>query len=119
MATKANGRWQEVALQFCTLASSPLGHLAIEHGSDWGVADEIAVGDKQQGGRDNANKDDFRQAWNGPSGHPNLQDLNQRQVGDIEPIGGVGNEADLKTFSGEERTEHPDETENHQPDEKC
>ena len=92
--------------------------LAVEHRSDRGIADEIAIGQKKQYGRYDANNDDLYQARERPLGYPNLHDLDEGQVSDVEPVGGIGNEADFRTLPREEFAEHPDQTENHKPDEQ-
>ena len=92
--------------------------LTVEHGSERGIADEIAVGNKEQCGRYGTNDVDLYQARQRPLGYPNLHDLDEGQVSDVEPVGGIGNEADFRALSGEEFTENPDQAEDHQPDEE-
>ena len=105
-------------MQFCPLTSTRFGHLAIEHRSDRGVADQIAVGDKEQSSRYEADDGEFEKARKRPIRNPNLHDLDKWEVSNVEPVGRIRNKADLRTLPRREFTENPDEPEDHKPDEK-
>ena len=75
LATQASERWHDAALQFCPLTSSRFGHLAIEHRSCWCIADQIAVGDKKQGRRHEADDGEFEKARKRPIRNPNLHEV--------------------------------------------
>ena len=80
--------------------------LPIQHGSDEGVAHEVAIADQKQGKGDGDDEGELERTgqWNG--GNKDLQDEDEREVGEVDPVGGIRDVAEAGAFPGKEAAEN-------------
>ncbi len=71
---------------------------AIELSSDAGGAHEVMVGEVEDGDGDADDGDVFEGPVDGPVGDPDLKADHEGEVGEIDPVGGVGDVAPGAAF---------------------
>ena len=79
------------------------------------TSEEDEIPEEEEGEGHEADQGEFYQAGQGQAGDEGLEEHDEGEVGQVHPVGGIGDVADAVVLAGAELAEDPEATKDHEP----